>query len=601
MSTSQAKTIAFFSKEELISSEVDPHHTITLGFPVEKEDFEDSECSFSITGILGVGGMGEVLLAQETCPRREVALKKAKNNKSSYMNAIKHEAMIMGSLEHPNIIPVHRVMNSEEHGFCMVMKKVAGEGLDARKDSFGDPTWFKTGVSILIHVCHALEYAHDRGIIHRDVKPDNIMMGSFGEVYLLDWGTALDITDLHKARKSILGTPAYMAPEMLSGNPTKIGVWTDVYLLGATLHEILTKEKRHRGETLEQVLQAVERSSPYSYSSSVPRSLAQLANHACQHVPEERPPTVKAFRESLELFISQWEGYHIFEDAQKTAKFFAQEESAEARMGHFFAARFGFEQVLRIIPHHKESKKELSILLHSMIAWQIERGNIDMAEGILLSLHNPSQEIISLVQKARYEQDQMRKKQEELESIAREHDKSGSQRERMIMMSTVSAVCVLTMIAVMIYDTIYNPIITPQRLIFTMGGIALVTSLAVFLGRKQLLANAVGRRISISLWLGTLGFPLVVVSSFVHLPSQDEGMVANFIMSIHLLIVSLTFALVHPAIRTGAAISGGALSLFFATLLFPNWTHAALLGSGCIAAAGLIFDWVIEKKEAETA
>jgi hypothetical protein len=145
----------------------------------------------------------------------------------------------------------------------------------------------------------------------------------------------------------------------------------------------------------------------------------------------------------------------------------------------------------------------------------------------------------------------------------------------------------------------YTPVITPKRLIFTMGSIALVTSCSLLLGRKQLLGNAVSRRISISLWLGTLGFPLVVLSSFVHFPSHNEGVVANFIMSIHLVIVSLTFAMVHPAIRTGAVISGASLLFFFIALIDPVWTHSALLGSGCVAAAGLLFDWVLEKKEEE--
>ena len=241
---SKNETLAFFSTDELIASKTSPNHTISLSFPISDVSEQDVSVddSLSILGNLGEGGMGEVLLVREACPRREVALKIAKDKQLHYMRAIKHEAMIMGSLEHPNIIPVHRVMDSAEHGLCMLMKKVDGKSLDEYCDSFGDMEWVRSGIQILIQVCHALEYAHNQGIIHRDVKPENIMTGAFGEVYLLDWGTALDISSLHTAQKAILGTPAYMAPEMLTGNPAFIKAYTDVYLLGATLHEVLTGE-----------------------------------------------------------------------------------------------------------------------------------------------------------------------------------------------------------------------------------------------------------------------------------------------------------------------------------------------------------------------
>jgi serine/threonine-protein kinase len=479
------------------------------------------------------------------------------------------------------------------------MKKVDGDNLDAHSDSFGDHEWIRSGVSILIQVCHALEYAHDRGIIHRDIKPENIMMGSFGEVYLLDWGTALDLSAIQQAQKAIMGTPAYMAPEMITGNPKLVGVWTDVYLLGSTLHELLTKRKKHEGETLKEVLESVERSESFEYDKGLPERLTKLTNHACACVPAERTENVTIFREELERFLQQWEGLLIYEEAGKAVEQFTKEAAADVRLGYFFAARFGFEQVLRIIPDHEESHRGLDALFNSMVTWQIERGNLDMAEGIFASLRHPCIQLEEKLQQARVAQKQQEKQRVELERVARDHDKSQSRRERQILMSSISAVCIFMMCAVVVYDSMYTPVITPKRLIFTMGSIALVTSCSLLLGRKQLLGNAVSRRISISLWLGTLGFPLVVLSSFVHFPSHNEGVVANFIMSIHLVIVSLTFAMVHPAIRTGAVISGASLLFFFIALIDPVWTHSALLGSGCVAAAGLLFDWVLEKKEEE--
>ena len=99
---------------------------------------------------------------------------------------------------------------------------------------------------VLMQICQALRFAHRRGIIHRDLKPDNVMIGEFGEVYLLDWGIALSLDDDGTGRfpvqgvRTVAGSLAYMAPEMLDEEAGKLGPWTDVYLVGSTLVEILT-------------------------------------------------------------------------------------------------------------------------------------------------------------------------------------------------------------------------------------------------------------------------------------------------------------------------------------------------------------------------
>ena len=596
---SKNQTFAFFSTDELIASNTSPNHTISLSFPISEVSEQDVSVddSLSILGNLGEGGMGEVLLVREACPRREVALKIAKDKQLHYMRAIKHEAMIMGSLEHPNIIPVHRVMDSDEHGLCMLMKKVDGKSLDEYSDSFGDLEWIRSGIQILIQVCYALEYAHNQGIIHRDIKPENIMTGAFGEVYLLDWGTALDMSSLHTAQKAILGTPAYMAPEMLTGNPTLINSYTDVYLIGATLHELLTGTKRHSGTTMDEILSSIRTSESYTYEHHIPDQLGQLVNQACHLVPAKRIQTIQDFREELEQYIEQREGYRIFEEAQKSAILFQKEGAVDIRLGYFFTARFGFEQALRIIPNHSESHEALESLLYQMVNWQIDRGQLVMANGIYKSLTKPCEKLQNRMTQAIEDQERQEKKRLEIERVAQDHDKSHSKRERLILTVSVSTICLGMMAAVIIYDTIFEPTITPSRLIVTMGSISIVTSCALLFGRKQLLANAVSRRISISLWLGTLGFPLVVLSSFVHFPAQNEAVVANFIMSIHLILVALTFSMVHPAIRTGGMIGFGALLLFFGSLFLPDWTHTALLLSGCIAVAGLILDLNKERKE----
>src|SRR5262249_13703285 len=117
-------------------------------------------------------------------------------------------------------------------------------------------------LDVLGRVCHALQFAHSQGVLHLDIKPQNVMVGAFGEVYLLDWGLATATADASAppratagaASESLLGTPGFLAPEMVCGGP--LDVRTDVYLLGSTLHYLLTRRPRHEGADLGEVLAA---------------------------------------------------------------------------------------------------------------------------------------------------------------------------------------------------------------------------------------------------------------------------------------------------------------------------------------------------------
>src|SRR5262249_53205231 len=138
-------------------------------------------------------------------------------------------------------------------------------------------------------------FAHSRGVIHRDIKPENIMVGGFGEVYLLDWGIAATVGDGHS--HTLVGTPAYLAPEMVLGEP--LTAQTDVYLLGATLHEILTGRTRHAGSTVMEVLHLAAQSTPFQYDASIPDELARLCNRATARAPKDRPASAAELREAL--------------------------------------------------------------------------------------------------------------------------------------------------------------------------------------------------------------------------------------------------------------------------------------------------------------
>jgi serine/threonine protein kinase len=282
----------------------------------------------SVLDTLGEGGMGVVLRARQACLQREVAVKTLHPHRAysprDADNAQKliDEAVLTGQLEHPNIIPVH-VLGNDAHGQpLLVMKRVEGVSWRALIADPDSDFWPERGdarrvrhLEVMVQVCHAVAFAHSRGVIHRDIKPANVMVGRFGEVYLLDWGVAThlealapnqrqdptqDKTKANAARPVLLGTPAYMAPEMALGQQQWVNERSDIYLLGATLFEVLTGKPPHQGASLmATLLQAHSTKRLTIENPDIPEALTKLVADATAHDLTERLPTVEAFRAAL--------------------------------------------------------------------------------------------------------------------------------------------------------------------------------------------------------------------------------------------------------------------------------------------------------------
>lgn len=262
---------------------------------------------------IGEGGMGLVSLARQVSLQRDVAVKTIRPQLHSHARirqALSQEALITGALEHPNIIPVYALGEDASGAPLMVMKRVEGvnwrEFLLGRHPLPDGAVPLEYHLDVLLQVANALSFAHSLGVIHRDVKPENVMIGSFGEVYLLDWGLALSLRPQHRGlfplaseAEDVVGTPAYMSPEMTTGAGGLLGPHTDVYLLGATLYEILTGKALHDGATLRDVMESAYASRPCSFPSTVPRELAEICNKATAREPRDRFRSVEAFRTAL--------------------------------------------------------------------------------------------------------------------------------------------------------------------------------------------------------------------------------------------------------------------------------------------------------------
>jgi eukaryotic-like serine/threonine-protein kinase len=254
---------------------------------------------------LGSGAVGEVWLATESALARDVALKVLHQGATQAAHAsLLAEARVLAKLEHAAIPPVY-ALGSEAGTPFVAMRRIPGVSAKELAGAPAHPLWVEwsmgTGdrfvaiVEILARVAEALAHAHDRGLIHRDVKPANIMVGSLGQAFLVDWGLALPVGSI--GSRAVAGTPGFIAPEMVSGGP--LDERTDVFLLGATLHSMLTGRMRHAGATVDQVLSAALVCAPIAYPDDLPPVLARLANDATAREPGARPATALVFRERL--------------------------------------------------------------------------------------------------------------------------------------------------------------------------------------------------------------------------------------------------------------------------------------------------------------
>ncbi len=230
------------------------------------------------------GGMGTIFNVLDLDLSRTTAMKvilPVVKKDHETLDSFIREARITGFLEHPNIIPVHELGCHDDTGLFFTMKLVHGESfsniLDLIEDE--DEDYIKkydeyTILNIFRKICDAVSFAHSKGIIHNDIKPQNVMVGEFGEVLLMDWGIAKYIGDPTKeedqakrevleemlqysqsTEKIIQGSPAYMSPEHARGIPADLDETSDIFLLGATLHKILTLEAPYYADNINDVLQ----------------------------------------------------------------------------------------------------------------------------------------------------------------------------------------------------------------------------------------------------------------------------------------------------------------------------------------------------------
>ncbi len=291
--------------------------------------------AYELGRILAKGGMGAILSARDNSIQRTVALKvilTGADASDEHIHRLIAEARITGQLEHPNIVPLHELGVTADGVVYYTMRLVEGVTLSdvLEKIRVEDKAAIakyplRTLLTVFQKICDAVAFAHSRGVVHRDLKPDNIMLGEFGEVFVMDWGLAkrvrggggvletaiLERSDLENLTGDsfktlsgqVKGTPRYMAPEQAEGRVEDIDERTDIYALGAILYTILTLHPPVTGETVNEVLTRVASGSinpPTSYNprhtriSRITRPLPpaqDITPPELAHCPDRRIPT----------------------------------------------------------------------------------------------------------------------------------------------------------------------------------------------------------------------------------------------------------------------------------------------------------------------
>lgn len=375
--------------------------------------FVESSAEFQLRELIAEGGMGQIYLADQLPLRREVAVKVALPGESSSKNAqqLLYESWLTGRLQHPNIVPVYQLGRDAEDMPILAMKHIKGtpwsvvlatDRYAKKQATHHSLAWH---IRILIQVCHAIDFAHSKGILHRDLKPDNVMVGEFGEVYVLDWGIAVSLNEedrghipLAKESTTFSGTLAYAAPEMLSKHYGELSPQTDVYLLGAMLHELLTDSPPHYLTSMDAAMFSVLRSKPREYEPEVPRSLVKICRQAMHRSPEKRHPNVKAFRLALEEYLRFNESEILSTESQgyleELKNILKGEQGGQDEIYNLFGrAHFGFRRALEIHENNQNAQQGFQQLLERMITYALDNNDTQSPAKWLNELPQPQPDL----------------------------------------------------------------------------------------------------------------------------------------------------------------------------------------------------------------
>jgi hypothetical protein len=546
-------------------------------FPLTRIGAE-AQSDYRLRAEIGRGGMASVWAAEQTALAREVALKRCSERSEEAEHLLLREAIITGQLEHPGIVPVHTVL-MDTGGPVVVMKRVSGTTWDALIRAAETP--LEQHLDILGAALNAVELAHSRGVIHRDLKPANIMIGNYGQVYVLDWGVALRKQD--PPSDAIVGTPFYMAPEMAEGRADER---TDVFLLGATLHEVLTGSPRHRGDSALLLLYAAMYVEPYAYGKDVPEELAQMCNRACARRPEDRFQSVAELRQALHTYRTHRNAQLLCDAADEAYGRLASHGTDPARYAHvqadFLEARFGYQAALRIWPESPRATQGLRSTLQAMCRRELDAGRPEPARAILTALNPPDQDLSARTEAL---EEAQRRSRERLARIERDQDPQVGARTRTQSYLLLGAATALMTLALFVQRVLFpNHAASPLRLTIVGGAVLALLLLLVLRWRRAGEFNSINRRIA-EITVSTLA-----VSFASRLSGYMLSTEVSHILVTDAFILGLGGALLSAYHRAGPWLATMSFAAALVGSIWPQWIDELFMALSIFVPTAL-FTW----------
>jgi serine/threonine protein kinase len=349
---------------------------------------------------LGQGGMGVVELSADRLIGRDVAVKSLRPQLADDRRVARRflrEARIQGQLEHPAIVPVYDLGRTAAGTLYFAMKRVKGrtlrELLEAlrRGDELDERFSRRRLLSAFSQICQAVGFAHSRGVVHRDLKPDNLMFGEHGEVYVLDWGIArllgrddepdaiveVEAGEDQTRQGAVIGTIGYMSPEQAAGAHELVDERSDVWSLGAILFELLSLapliERGSAAQMLAHTVTGVD-GDPSRLDPELPPELASLCASATATLREDRLPSARALSDAIERYL----------DGDRDARMRREKSQLHAHAAEQAAQRAFASDDLEL---RREAARE------SGVALALDPGNIDARRTLLELFTRPPKQM----------------------------------------------------------------------------------------------------------------------------------------------------------------------------------------------------------------
>ncbi|MEC7986545.1 MAG: serine/threonine-protein kinase [Myxococcota bacterium] len=553
----------------------------------QREPQYDINPSFYIKSLLGSGGAGTVYLGEQPFPKRDVAIKIANPGVLGAEESILQEAMIAGSLEHPSIVPIYAVHRDADQRPRIVMRRISGKTFSTIiKEEHGTDNWPQKAVSLLISVCHALEHAHSRGVVHRDIKSENIMVGSFGEVYLLDWGLAFRMSERDTCAKGLCGSLHNMAPEMLAGNPSVIDEKTDIFLLGATLHEAITGNLRYQGETFSTLRSQIERCERQQYTGVFGSMFTDIINRACAKDPSKRYASVRYFREALEQFLERRQAIILSDLAQQEYQTLkdgmSQGWATNKTFSHFHRSRFAYEQSLEIWQDNIEAQTGLAALLLLTIRHHMKNQELDVVQELLKYVKPIDAEQKAEFERARSAYQSARQERERLQELGTRYDFFPYAHSFVFVVVPFFAI-LLTIFLLLRSLQNLDPLDVTADILFAHSIFYLLPPmLFLIFGRHIWLKSLAVRRVFGAIFGAIL---VIVLHRWI---AMEEGWLSPQIIAVDLFVLGSGFVSCSPVLRSSLPLAALSFGIGIFNYLFPStiWTGTIIFAAICFFGIG---------------